>query len=121
MAETLSIENEEKEMYQQEYKILSFAITNSSGVAKDLTSASAKWVLTGGRNGTAIITKTSVDGDITFDSNLVNVLLEETDTETLCGLYYYELRITDGGGKSEVVAKGNLEIKYSSTATPSTP
>ncbi len=92
------------------------------GAPVNLTGSTVTWVVTtGADSNTAIISKTSTAGEITFDddggtNNRANIALLAADTQTLEGrTLYHECRVEDVAGDDAVVATGIFRIKNSST------
>ncbi len=92
------------------------------GAPVTLTGSTVLWVVTtDAESNTAIISKTSTAGEITFDNdggvaNRANIALLAADTQGLEGReLYHEMRVTDVAGDDAVVATGDFRIKNSST------
>lgn len=78
---------------------LQFTIKDEDGVTKNLTGATATWVLKRGPGGAEILRKTTVAGITNGGAaGTLTVDVTETDTQALgAGLYYHEMLITLGG------------------------
>ena len=103
-------------MYSGDTVSIAVTVTDSTtGAAVNLTGASMTWALATAPGATALVTKTSADGDITVGgagSNVATVALEPTDTATLtAGVYTHELQVTDGGGNVYTVYQGRLLVQ----------
>ena len=86
-------------------------ITDSAGAAVDLTGASSTFVIYG--SGSALVTKTSGAGDITYGgagTSVATVALAPADTASLEGVYRYELQVTDSSGSVSTVSANTIYI-----------
>lgn len=103
-------------MYSGDSVSIACTVTDSAtGAAVVLTGASMSWALATSPGATALVTKTSADGDITVGgagSNVATVALEPADTATVApGVYTHELQITDGSGNVYTVYQGSLYLR----------
>ena len=112
-----------KTVWEGEDKNIQFTVRTQrvGGAPVDLTGSTVTWVVTTGpTSNTAIISKTSAAGEITFDddggtNNRVNIALDAVDTQGLEGRQlYHECRVVDLAGDISIVATGNFTIKNSS-------
>ena len=88
-------------MYSGDSKNLQFTITDNDDTPVDLTGATSSWILAASADGSALVTKTSGAGEITYSggsTNIATVAVDPADTASLAGRYYHELQITDTGG-----------------------
>ena len=106
------------EMYEGEDKVLSFTIYDSNKQLKDLTNATAIFVMSkmeiNSNTITDTITKTTSSG-INIGENTVNVIIDRNADVLRKGTWNYELRVTDKNSISEVVSIGSIVIKRSIT------
>lgn len=102
-------------MYSGDNVSIAVTVTDSStGAAVDLTGASMSWALAAAPGETALVTKTSADGDITVggaSSNVATVALEPADTAALDGVYIHELQLVDGASKTHTVYQGTIYVR----------
>ena len=93
-------------------KNISITITDSAGDAVDLTGATSIWAIYSG--GTALLTKTSAAGAITYggaSTNVATVAVAAADTESIAGgVYRHELEITDTSGNVSTACSGTVVI-----------
>ena len=61
-------------------------------------------------SGPTLVSKTSAAGDITTASNIATVTLQKADTQSLDGLFYAELEITDAAGNEGTAEPFILQI-----------
>ena len=70
-----------------------------------------KWAASRTPNGTPLIEKNSIAGDITIDDNVVTVSIDKEDTAGLSGgRYYHELWSEDASGNISTLAKGYFRL-----------
>lgn len=100
----MAIKNQNFEMYQNENKRLIISIVDDSENNKDLTGGSATFCIIN----TEILKTT--DNGITIDTYKLNVLLDRSDTESICGSFDYQVRATDSSGNSEITTTGRIQI-----------
>ena len=92
---------------------LVFPVTDSAGVAVDLTGMTARWVLAPTRGATPVIDKTSGGGGVVITDAVngrLRVELSPTETEPLRGRYFHELELTDSTGIVSTAAQGWIYI-----------
>lgn len=92
-------------------------VTDSNGNDYDLTPVTdAIFTLTRERGETPAVTKTLGDGITIYDvsGGMLRVVLSETDTASLDGLYHHETKIIETG-RTSTVANGTLMVSESST------
>lgn len=99
-------------MWQGETKSLVFTISGTT-----VTTATAiVWELSKTVSSANLVTKTLAAGTITADSaTQCTVALTASDTNSINGKHYHELRITDASSNTTVVASGYLQIEISTT------
>ena len=102
-------------MYSGDSVSIAVTVTDSTtGAAVNLTGATMTWALATAPGATALVTKTSTDGDITVSgvsSNVATVALEPADTAALSGVYHHELQVIDGASAVYTVYQGTLYIR----------
>ena len=77
---------------------ITFTVRTSAGVPVDVSTASAvAWKLALTPYSAALVSK-SLGSGISISTSTVSVTLAAADTETLHGIYYHEMQITDGSG-----------------------
>lgn len=101
-------------MYSGDSVSIAVTVTDSTtGAAVNLTGATLTWALATAPGATALLTKSSTDGDITVSgasSNIATVALEPADTAILGGVYTHELQGVDGAGAVYTMYQGELYI-----------
>lgn len=98
-------------MWQNEDKSLVFTVTGTT-----LTTATAiKWELSVTNRTANLVSKTLGSGITADSATQCTVALDATDTTSLIGDYYHELRVTNATGSEEVVSAGTITIKISTT------
>lgn len=93
---------------------IQFTITD----AQTLSGYVAEWFFaTSDTAGSALITKLSSNGGITFDANKVLIPIASVETKTItptdpipAGTYYHELHLTDPQSKTTVAATGTITL-----------
>lgn len=101
------------EMVAGDAKTLRFTITNSDGMARDVSSSDLYWSLAKDARDAALIEKVN-PVQITVEGagdNVVLVALEPDDTRSLKGLYYHELKEVEGNTIPTTLAKGTGLIR----------
>jgi len=103
------------EIFAKDDKILSIAITDSSGNAVDLTGAKVRWRLSVSPYDTPLIQKSSTAGtsqvNITNSTGgLVDVIIAGSDTTNLNGVYYHEAEVEDATSNKTTVTIGYATI-----------
>lgn len=87
-----------------------FAVTDSAGVALDLTGATVKWQLAARPGSAALVTKQTSSGITVTNAagGLFTVAIASSDTTSLSrGRYYHEAQVTDAAGNISTVAVGH--------------
>ena len=98
-------------MWQGEDKSLVFTVSGTL-----LTDATAiKWELSKTLSSANLVTKDLTDGVVADSDTQCTVTLATTDTDSISGKHYHELRVTDSTGNEAVVSTGTLDIKISTT------
>jgi hypothetical protein len=95
-------------------KTLICNITKDDGSPKNLTSASAVWILSKTPMDPYLVRKTSVSGSIAITvpvSGQLQVLIYPDDTKTLApGTYYHELGIADSSSVFQTYLTGEMVL-----------
>lgn len=107
------MENKKISMYQGENKSIVFTVIQKDGTPKILDDGNAKFVVVSGDN---LKLEKELNNGILISGNVVTVLIDNVDTISLLGNYYFELRAIDENEVSNVVSMGTIEIKKSFTA-----
>jgi len=98
-------------MYSGDSKTLEITITDSDGVAVDLTGATVKYAIAlSSTASAALVSKATGGSGITTASNVATVTLASADTATLAGVYYHEMEITTVLGAVTTAMTGTITI-----------
>ena len=86
-------------------------ITDNDSAAVDLTGGSGRFAMARSPADSAVIDsdaspQTATITVVTAASGTVNVVITDTNTESLLGDYYYEFKWTDSSGQECIVARG---------------
>jgi hypothetical protein len=119
MAQTIPIGNDNRKVVAGNTITLKYTIVDSSNVAVNLTSATLVFGLSRAKtlntfDGTSLVTKSSATGGITITAPTAGkftVTLTASDTAALEGVYYYEIKLTDGSGNVTTLVNGPLYIQ----------
>lgn len=102
----------------QKWKGDDFTIQFTITDAQTLSGYIAEWFMSvTADSGSALITKLSSNGGITFDANKVLIPIASAETKTItptdpipAGTYYHELHLTDPQSKTTVAAIGTITL-----------
>jgi len=98
-------------MYSGDSKSLAITITDSDGVAVDLTGATVKYAIAASATATTKLVSKQTGGlGITTASNVATVPLVPADTASLAGIYYQECEVTDTSGNVSTALVGTVVI-----------
>lgn len=91
---------------------LAFEVLNEVGSPIDLFGISARWGCSPNLNTQATVIKTTTNGGITIEDDLIIVHLNPADTESFGDKrpHVHELEITNNQGETATVAAGQLMI-----------
>jgi hypothetical protein len=106
-------------MFQGSTRYINTAVYDKPGGTRQVlsTAISIKWQLfpEDSKDGDPVVSKTLLDGGVTILSdaggNYMQVALLPSNTNALCGRYYYEVGIVDASGNDEIVDAGYIDIE----------
>lgn len=97
---------------------INVSVENPDGTSKDLTSATAEWLLFENESdldADALLTKTTGGGGISITdaaNGKLTVSIDTNDTSSLVGQKHHRLRVTDSDGDRVTVFTGTFTIEY---------
>lgn len=83
---------------------------------KDLTGAGARWILAKSSASNAALVSKTVGVGVTIPvgtDGVVNVALDDTDTNDIDGTFHHELEVTDSSGAVQIVSIGCILVAAS--------
>jgi len=100
---------------------LKYTVVDSSNVAVNLTGAQIDFGLSKARtlntfDGSLLVSKSTTTTGVTLTSPTTGkfqVVLQPSDTATLDGTYYYEIKLTDASGNVTTLVNGPMYIQNS--------
>jgi hypothetical protein len=113
----MASENQNFSMWQGENKTIEIAVVDENGNVVEIQEGTkAIWKLLDSVASTeAHVTKTELNGISWKVGGLIDIELTPSDTATLLGVYYHELRIIDPNLSEHVITTGKVTIKQSAT------
>jgi hypothetical protein len=111
----MTAKNQDVEIYQGDYTILEVTATDDDSLPITLSGVALTWVLYNPVTETVTLTKTTPNEIIVTDSDAgeFQVILEETDTLNLRGLYKHECELEDSASRPYTLFEGQFKILLS--------
>lgn len=89
-------------------RLITVTVLDQDDAVVNLTGASVQMKIARSKFDSAIVTKAGVITDAA--NGILTVDLLGADTAALSGVYYYEINVTDVGGRESTVAYGDLTV-----------
>lgn len=111
-------ESEDFEMWAGDSQVININIFENTGVRRDITNDTVRWVLSDSAGDEPKIEKSTDGSGINKTSpseGEVEVKLDKPDTNDIYGRFHHEAEIIDDQGRELTVMTGSVKINRSST------